>query len=54
MFHFLSFSSGISSWKALRTHSIMENWEPNPRVANMRKKKTDQRGAIGILAKASG
>ena len=46
--------SGNSSVKALRTHSIMENCEPKPRVSIMMKKKTDHSGATGIFDSASG
>ena len=43
-----------SSVKADRTHSTMENWEPNPRVAIMKKKKMAQSCGAGIRDRASG
>ena len=55
MLFFLGLSHwGNSSVNALRTHSIIENCEPNPRVAIIIKKNTDHSGATGILVKASG
>lgn len=50
---FLSFGNSIMSLIDVRAPSSVPNMLSNPRVNNMRKKRTDQRGAIGNWLMAS-